>query len=59
MSVPATAVLTIELELGSEPLTGRITGEDGAATPFCGWLDLADALSRLAGQAGPAAPAGR
>jgi hypothetical protein len=37
----------LELELGREPVTGRLRTEDGVEEPFVGWLGFVDALKRL------------
>jgi hypothetical protein len=49
-------VLRLELAPG-EPLTGSITVEGEAETPFCGWIELMAAVNaaRAAGE-GPSRP---
>jgi hypothetical protein len=37
----------LEVDSGSEPLTGRMRCEDGATVEFAGWLEFAAALERL------------
>ena len=60
---PPTVRVTLEFELGSDPLCGRLlTGQ--AAYPFAGWLGLATALEHVIGADAPSqpsapAPAGR
>jgi hypothetical protein len=39
----------LELDRGSEPISGRITGPDGDGEEFIGWLALSGALARLMG----------
>jgi hypothetical protein len=41
--------LRLELDRGAEPISGRITGPDGAGEEFIGWLALSGALERLMG----------
>jgi hypothetical protein len=36
----------LDLDRG-EPITGRITGEEGASTPFRGWVELVGWIERL------------
>jgi hypothetical protein len=38
--------LSIEFEVGAEPITGRVTDAAGASLSFCGWLQLIDGLER-------------
>jgi hypothetical protein len=52
---PPTVRVTLEFELGSDPLCGRLlTGQ--AAYPFRGWLGLATALEHVIGDHTPARP---
>jgi hypothetical protein len=37
---------TLALEVGTEPIAGRLAERDGEAVPFAGWLELAAALER-------------
>ena len=37
---------TLALEVGSEPIAGRLSQPDGEPVPFAGWLELAAALER-------------
>jgi hypothetical protein len=46
--------LTIELELGAEPIRGSIDQANGQQQRFWGWLELIEALRRLATDASPA-----
>lgn len=39
--------LRLELDQGSEPISGRLAAADGPAEEFQGWLELAAALERL------------
>jgi hypothetical protein len=36
--------LVIEIERSSEPIRGRVTGPDGTAREYLGWLALIDML---------------
>jgi hypothetical protein len=38
--------LSIEVEIGTDPITGRVGDPSGASVSFSGWLDLIDALER-------------
>ncbi|MDQ2675549.1 MAG: hypothetical protein M3Y34_01970 [Actinomycetota bacterium] len=40
--------LRLELESGSEPISGRLVAADGAEVEFTGWLELAAAIERHA-----------
>lgn len=40
--------LTVELELGADPIRGSIEQADGRRQRFWGWLELIEALSRVA-----------
>jgi hypothetical protein len=42
------ANITLELEPGADPIRGRIGCPDGTHRPFWGWLELIEALGRLA-----------
>lgn len=44
--------ITLELDLGSEPITGSLQGEDGTIVPFAGWLQLAAAIERCTSEPG-------
>jgi hypothetical protein len=39
--------LQLELNLGREPISGRLRTRQGAEEPFVGWLGFVDALRRL------------
>jgi hypothetical protein len=39
--------LKLEVQLGREPITGRLRSERGVEEPFVGWLGFAEALKRL------------
>lgn len=39
--------VTLDLDVGSDPITGVLRDEHAASTPFCGWLALASALEQL------------
>ena len=38
--------VTLDLEVGSEPIAGRLSDDDGTTVAFVGWLELAAALER-------------
>ena len=38
--------LVIELDRGSDPLSGRVRNQDGERRSFVGWLGLAHAIGR-------------
>jgi len=40
--------LRLELDQGSEPISGRLAATDGPVEEFRGWLELAAAIERLA-----------
>ena len=42
----ATRQITLDLEIGSEPIAGWLSDTDGEAVRFAGWLELAAALER-------------
>jgi hypothetical protein len=37
---------TLDLEVGTEPIAGRLSEPGGEPAPFAGWLELAAALER-------------
>lgn len=43
--------MTVEVDPGSDPISGRITDERGTR-PFSGWLELASALHAVLEEAG-------
>lgn len=55
---PARIPLQLELDPGSEPISGRLTGPDGGGEDFVGWLALSAALERLIVAGEPGGPAG-
>jgi hypothetical protein len=36
--------VTLDLEVGAEPITGRLSDDRGTTVAFAGWLELAAAL---------------
>lgn len=46
--------VTVELELGADPIRGSIEQVDGRRQRFWGWLELIEALRRLAADASAA-----
>ena len=40
--------LRLELEPGSEPISGRLVAADGTLVEFTGWLELAAAIEQAA-----------
>ena len=48
MSTARNARITVELEAGAEPIRGSIEHPDGSRRRFWGWLELSEALHRLA-----------
>jgi hypothetical protein len=46
--------VTVELELGADPIRGSIEQVDGQRQRFWGWLELIEALRRLAADASAA-----
>jgi hypothetical protein len=40
----ATLRLSLEIEPGVEPITGRLTGPHGQQREFCGWTALASTI---------------
>ena len=45
----------IDLDLDGAAIAGELSGASGPATPFSGWLGLAEALEEALGLAGEAA----
>ena len=39
--------VTLELDIDTAPIAGRLRDEQGACVEFPGWLELASALERL------------
>jgi hypothetical protein len=55
LPVMATIRLTLEIERGAEPITGRLTGPRGRQREFCGWTALATTIdSAITASSGPA-----
>ncbi len=50
-----TAVLQLELEIGSDPIRGTLTDPAGASQPFSGWVELGEMLERAHGLERPTA----
>jgi hypothetical protein len=48
MPTANSARITLELELGADPIRGLIEHPDGSRQPFWGWLELMDELRRAA-----------
>jgi hypothetical protein len=44
---PRTLRVELDLELGTEPLSGVVRDGSGAETPFRGWLELIQLVDRL------------
>lgn len=44
MTSPRIARLELELDVETEPIAGRLRGDDGDTEPFSGWLDLTRAI---------------
>ena len=38
--------VTLDLEVGAEPIAGRLSDDRGTTVVFAGWLELAAALER-------------
>lgn len=55
MSARPQIVLQLEIDAGSEPISGRLRGDGGSATGFAGWLELAAAIERALRAAAAAA----
>jgi hypothetical protein len=45
MSEPETVVVVLEVERGSDPVTGRLRAGPHAPRAFTGWLELTAALA--------------
>ena len=48
MPTASIARIMLELEAGSDPIRGLIEHADGRRRPFWGWLELSEALRRIA-----------
>jgi len=55
---PQTQV-TLDLEVGAEPIAGRLSDAGGTTIAFTGWLELAAALERALRAQAPAAEGDR
>lgn len=42
------ARLALEIAVGVDPITGRLTEPDGTSTTFAGWAELIRAIERVA-----------
>jgi hypothetical protein len=49
MARRTTVHVSLELQVGSDPLRGEVETAGGLIRPFAGWLELIEALDRLAG----------
>ena len=59
MSRVSSPRITLELDVGADPIRGTIEHGDGSRLPFWGWLELMEALRRVAaGDPEPASTAG-
>jgi hypothetical protein len=47
MTNPRFADLHLSLDLDADPIAGLAHGEDGADTPFSGWIGLVRTIERL------------
>jgi len=45
--------ITLELEMGADPIRGTIEHADGSHKPFWGWLELSAELRRVAAEPEP------
>ncbi len=52
---PEIIVLQLELEIGSDPIRGTLTGPRGPSQAFSGWVELGELLERAHGVEGPVA----
>lgn len=43
-----TSRITVEIEMGVDPIRGSIERSDGHSRPFWGWLELIETLARAA-----------
>ena len=51
--------LELQLQTETEPITGRLTDQQGRAIDFTGWLELITAIeAAMAGASHPAEPSG-
>ncbi len=54
LAMSPTRVCTLEVEIDSDPISGRVSDDQGLDLPFSGWLGLAAAIGRLVEVAPPA-----
>jgi hypothetical protein len=47
-----TTVVTLRLDLGTDPISGTLANQHGSERPFWGWLELSGALDELRGAYG-------
>lgn len=52
MTASRTREYVLELDLDSDPISGRLRDDAGEALDFTGWLGLASALERMVAAAG-------
>ena len=59
MTSPPTTVVTVEIDLDGDPISGRLVDEDGVAHRFAGWVGLTQVLTAtlLAARGANARPA--
>jgi len=50
MSTSTVSRITLEIEAESDPIRGVLEHPDGSHEPFWGWLELMDALRRVAAE---------
>jgi hypothetical protein len=50
MSTENNSCITLELEVGADPIRGSIEHADGSRQPFWGWLELIEELRRVAAE---------
>jgi hypothetical protein len=43
---PLKKMVLLHLDVGSDPISGRIVSPDGTAAAFTGWMQLAAAIER-------------
>ena len=43
---PLKKMVLLHLDVGSDPISGRIVSPDGSASAFTGWMQLAAAIER-------------
>jgi hypothetical protein len=55
---PVRIPLSLEVDANTDPISGRLTGPDGAGEDFVGWLALSAALERMTIAAAGRGPTG-